>query len=513
MSVHAENVSVVFPGIKALDNVSTSFIDGKIKVILGANGSGKSTLIKVLTGVYQPENGASFTIGEQRIDKIQDPSAATALGIRAVHQEAPLIGTMSVEESVALFRGYPLNKLGLIDWKKVTENCKKLLENLNINISPHEYVSHINAAERAMLLMSIAIGSKDDIRDTNLLILDEAESSLDEKDSERFLKAVREIADRGIPVCMITHRLNSARQICDEIMVLNNGKVVYDGPADGIDDDTVIKIMIGEEKNENIENETAVDVTKLWEVLGDDVKRVTGENALEIRELCSTNVHDLTFTVKSGEIIGIAGVADNGLKDMPLILSGDVPFTSGEFLVDGQKLRPGMKIGEAVKAGIVLVPSDRFRQGAVMRSTLKENILMPNEKKYYMRSKLADQAVAASVETLDIRPPYRDMIFAKFSGGNQQKAIISKWLLTSPKVLVLDDPTYGVDPGARMRIFSAILNSAKNGVGVIIFSTEPEQLSMLCDRVIIMRNGKNASELKKEDGSLNRETIVRWCYV
>ena len=234
---------------------------------------------------------------------------------------------------------------------------------------------------------------------------------------------------------------------------------------------------------------------------------------LEVKDLKSEKLRGISFSVQRGEVLGIVGITDSGVSELPYILGGSGSWEEGDLILDGEMLKRGITPKQAIQKGISLVPSDRFRQGGVMGRTLRENILLPNESKFFLKSKKAYQAVNVAMQTLDVRPAYPNQMFGKFSGGNQQKAIVAKWLFTCPKVLVLDDPTYGVDPAARLKIFAAIQDSARNHIGVVVFSTEPEQLATLCDRVIVLQKGLVAQVLKKNDGTLTRESIARWCYV
>lgn len=510
MPIHVKNVSVEFPGIRALKGIELEFQDGRMHAVLGANGSGKSTLVKVLTGIYKPQPGAEIVINGQSFAEIRDPNMAKRLGIRVVHQEAPLIGSLSIAESIAVLRGYPTTRFGRVLWKELRCYSRELLKFWDIDLDVDLLVSQISSSERSMVAMATAIGKEEELFETKALILDEADASIPEEEARRFLSKARKVADMGIPVIMVTHRLKSVMETCDDTSILNDGNVAFTGPLADIDQDFIVSKMLKSEHSVSIDD--AIGVDNLWRSVGAAPPENAEGAILEVKNLRSSRLRDISFSLSRGEVLGIAGITDSGVGELPYILGGSGKWTGGEVILDGESLKHSITPKQAIRKGISLVPSDRFRQGGVMTRTMRENMLLPNEDKFFLKSKKAYQAVEAAMQILDVRPAYADQQFGKFSGGNQQKAIVAKWLFTCPKVLVLDDPTYGVDPAARMKIFAAIQDSAKNHVGIVVFSTEPEQLATLCDRVIVLQKGVIAHELKREDGTLNRESIARWCY-
>ncbi|BDF35064.1 ribose import ATP-binding protein RbsA [Lachnospiraceae bacterium] len=511
MPIHVKKLTVRFPGLYALKDVDITFGDGRVHAVLGANGSGKSTLVKVLTGIYSPEPAAHIGINGQKFQEIKDPNMAKRLGIRAVHQEAPLIDALSIAESIAVMRGYPKNKFGKIQWKKLYEYSEELLRFWDIDLPCRKLVGQISATERSMVAMAIAMGKDEELSDTKVLILDEADASVPEDEAKRFLAKARKAAKLGIPVIMVTHRLKSVMEMCDDATILNDGKVVYSGTLSGIDQDFIISKMLKSEQS--LKTEERVGISRLWDSVGSTLQQKKEGALLQVDDLYADKIQGISFALNRGEILGIVGMSDSGTAELPYILGGSGKWKSGEIRLDGEKLPKKMTPGKGIERGISLVPTDRPRQGGVMNRTLRENVILPLENRFFLKNKKAYEAVETAIEELDIRPPLANQQFAKFSGGNQQKSIVAKWLFTCPKVLVLDDPTYGVDPGARIKIFAALKESARNHVGIIVFSTEPEQLASLCDRVIVLRKGEIAHELLKSDGTLTRKSIARWCYV
>ena len=510
MAIEVTNIAVEFPGIRALKGIDLVFQNGRMHAVLGANGSGKSTLVKVLTGIYHPLPGAEIRIDGQSFPDIKDPNMAKRLGIRVVHQEAPLINTLSIAECIAVLRGYPKTRTGRILWKELYRYSQDLLDFWDIDLDVHTLVGQLSSAERSMVAMATAIGKDEELATTKALILDEADASIPEEEAKRFLTKARKVSDLGIPVIMVTHRLKSVMETCDDASILNDGEVVFTGPLADIDQDFIVSKMLKSEHSIVVDG--AIGVENLWRCVDAIPPPEQEGTILEVRSLTGNKLKGISFTLKRGEVLGIVGITDSGVTELPYILGGSSRWKDGEVVLDGESLKHSITPKQAIRKGISLVPSDRFRQGGVMNRTLRENVLLPNEDKFFLKSKKAYQAMGVAMQTLDVRPAYADQLFGKFSGGNQQKAIVAKWLFTCPKVLVLDDPTYGVDPAARLKIFAAIQDSAKNHVGVVVFSTEPEQLATLCDRVIVLQKGLIAQELKKADGTLTRELIARWCY-
>lgn len=510
MPIQVKNIVVEFPGIRALKGIDLEFQNGHMHAVLGANGSGKSTLVKVMTGIYKPGAGAEIIINGQSFSDIKDPNMARKLGIRVVHQEAPLINTLSIAESIAVLRGYPKTKSGRILWKELRRYSRELLKFWDIDLDADTLVSQISSSERSMVAMATAIGKDEELALTKALILDEADASIPEEEARRFLMKTRKVADMGIPVIMVTHRLKSVMETCDDASILNDGQVVFSGPLQGIDQEFIVSKMLKSEHSIVVDEKIGVDA--LWRSV-DAVPPTAGRGPiLQVTDLESDKLKGISFQLNSGEILGIAGITDSGVTELPYILGGSARWHAGQITLGGENLKPGLTPKKAISKGSSLVPSDRFRQGGVMNRTLRENMLLPNENKFFLRSKKADNAVEVAMQVLDVRPAYAKQLFGKFSGGNQQKAIVAKWLFTCPKVLVLDDPTYGVDPAARRKIFAAIQDSARNHVGIVVFSTEPEQLATLCDRVLVLQKGRITHQLRKTDGTLTRETIARWCY-
>lgn len=517
MALEATNISVSFPGVKALRKVSLVFQPGRIHAVLGANGSGKSTLVKVLTGIYHPDKdcGGKIIIDGHEYQSIESPSVAHEKGIRVVHQESPLVHTFTVAESVALSKEYPM-KGPRVDWKAVRKYVQDLFGVFEIDMDPDTLTEHLTAAERNMVAMATAIGMNRELEETKALILDEADASIPEAEAEYFLKHVRRIADMGIPVIMVTHRLKAARNYCDDVSILNGGELVYSGLIKDTSEDLIVSNMIRKPAEE--EQQLSVDrpgaaLDELWRLLGSRMRPKKDTPVLQIKRVVAENLNHLSLELKTGEVLGIVGIPDSGVNELPLLLGGELALDSGEVVVDGKQLSRKSSPRRAIRAGLAILPNDRAVRGGIMPCSLRENMLLPNESRFWHKKKLAKATVDLCSDIFDVNPRgQKDMDFGKFSGGNQQKAIMAKWLLPRPAVFILNDPTYGVDPASRLKIFDLIKSAAHSNIGIIIFSTEPEQLVNVCTRVLALQNGKVGGELTVQDGTLTREAIAKWCY-
>jgi len=516
VAITVKNISVTFPGVKALDSASFAFQEGRIHAVLGANGSGKSTLVKVLTGIYHADRdcGAEITIDGQTVRDIVSPKHAHDLGVRVVHQESPLIFSFSVAECIALFKGYPTNGIK-VKWDEVKSYAQKLLTLYHINVDPNTLTDNLSAADRNMVAMAMAMGDEEESRQTRILILDEADASIPEAETEEFLTHVRHIADMGIPVLMVTHRMKEVIGYCDDVTILNGGRVVYSGLKNEIDEDFIVSKMIRQTDDTLSAKAEQTDrkITDLWKTLGRKPLEASEQPVLSVENLTAKNLNGISFSAKPGEILGVIGNPDSGVRELPMVLGGDMPIYSGTYMVDGREMGKHLSPRKCYQAGVNVLPCDRPVRGGIMSCTLCENVLMPNQKQFWNKPGLVKKTMDMSMEIFDIQPRNSSAtLFGKFSGGNQQKAIMAKWLCTCPKVFVLDDPTYGVDPASRIRIFTAMREAAASNVAMIVFSTEPEQLAGLCSRVLALHNGQIVAELKESDGTLDRNSIAKWCY-
>jgi ribose transport system ATP-binding protein len=502
MPVACSHLSKRFPGTLALDDVSMHLADGEVHALLGANGSGKSTLARTLAGVYQPDGG-EIEVRGRRFDEISSPVLARKLGIAVVHQEAPLVDSLSVAECVALFRGYPSGG-GLIRWRRLRKEVRESFERLGIEVDPGRPAGDLSPAERALVALAIAldgVGSE-----LSLLVLDEATASLPQGAAQRFLEQAAAIATSGVPVLLVTHRLDEVDEFAAGVTILRDGRVVHDGRVADLPQAEAIRFIVGA-GSEELTEETAGagqtgQVRRLWEVAGREVgppADASGGPALEIRDLRGETIDGLTATIAPGEVVGFSGLADSGLAELPGLLAGALDRRGGEIVVGGIGLPRRHSPRAALAAGMALLPADRLRSGGVGSLSIAENTVLPEVPRYWGKPGREKAVVDAVMDALDVRPRNRDALFGGLSGGNQQKVLLGKWLLRQPRVLVLDDPTSGVDPGARRTIFEMLRDATQEGISILFFSTEPEQLANFCDRVLVLRDGAIGAELKQDE--------------
>jgi ribose transport system ATP-binding protein len=510
MPVAVHGISKAFPGTRALDGVDLTVGAGEAHALLGANGSGKSTLVKTLTGVYQPDAG-TIAVGERELTAIGSPTEANELGIAVVHQESPLVDTLTVSECVALFRGYP-TAAGRVRWQQLHRETAELLERFGVDVDPRALAGLLTPAERALVTLAIALDRVS--AGLQLLVLDEVTASLPEDQAATYLERVGELARAGTPVLMVTHRLAELHGLATHVTVLRDGRVVHQGRLDAASDDELVREIVGEA----VAPDAASPGASPARTTGDDVgaelwtgrRGRVGETVLDVRHLAGERVRDATFQLRAGEIVGVGGLAEAGIGELPLLLAGAARRAGGVVEVDGRALAPNAGPREAIDAGLALLPADRLRSGGVTSLAVRENVVLPDAGRYWHRRARERAVLRRVIEDLDVRPPSEATLFGALSGGNQQKVLLAKWLLVGPSVLVLDDPTSGVDPGARETIFSLLREAAEAGLAVLLFSTELEQLVAMCSRVLVLRDGAIANELTGDE--LTRETVTKWCY-
>jgi ABC-type sugar transport system ATPase subunit len=502
------DIRKTFPGTVALDDVSLQVGAGEVHALLGANGSGKSTLVKVLTGVYQPDAG-SIEIGDRRVSSFGSPSEAGALGIAALHQDAPLVDTLTVTECIALFRGYP-TRGGRVQWRALRRETAELLARYDLAVDPGTLAGLLSPAERALVGLAIVL---DRVREgLRLLILDEVTASLPQDQAESFLARVDTLASEGTPVLMVTHRLEEVGAHAQRVTVLRDGQVVHSGLARDADEKTLVDHIVGARRDTGPSSIAAVPV-------GEDRKGApfwgrrhppANGAALEVDGLRGTLVTGAGFELQAGEIIGVGGRAEGGIAELPLLLSGAMSRSGGTIAVDGRPLPRWATPGDFIRAGLALLPGDRLRNGGIASLSVQENVLLPDARRYWHRRARQTAVLQELIARFDVRPPSADVLFGSLSGGNQQKVLLGKWLLLGPSVMILDDPTSGVDPGARETMFEVLRSAASAGLAVLLFSTELEQLVEMCSRILVLRDGVIERELRDED--LNLPTVTKWCH-
>jgi ribose transport system ATP-binding protein len=482
------HVSKNFGGPDVLVDAALDVMPSEIHGLVGQNGSGKSTLIKILSGYHFPAPGAEMRLFGERISLPLSPGEFRGLGMSFVHQNLGLSPHMSVLDNVRVGR-YGSATLGRIRWKQERRLVEEALNKFGLAPDLDAAVGELPEAEQAIVAIARAVQQIEEVAlprgHRGILILDEPTPYLSEDAVQSLFGAMREVAAEGTACLFVSHRLEEIRQITDRVTVLRDGRVVATRNSGEVDDEEMIELIVGSRLQEEERVRT--------QVRHDQVMTVEG--------LRGGRVTEISFALHQGEILGVTGLLGMGFEDLPYLLTGAKRAEHGHLTFQGRVL-PLARLSprEALKIGLALVPANRERAGAVFLLTVGENMTLPRVGEFFHGFRMdyrEEESVAWKMAgKFNVRPRDPKGIFGTLSGGNQQKAILAKWLSTNPRVLLLHEPTQGVDVGARRQILSELENVAEAGHGVIVSSIEYEELATLCDRVLVMREGRLASELK-----------------
>jgi ribose transport system ATP-binding protein len=482
------NLSKTFPGTKALDGVSVTINRGEVHGLVGQNGSGKSTLIKILAGYHEPDPGSEIYVEGRQVNARRGLSGAEP-GLRFVHQGLGLVDEFNAVDNIAMAGGY-ITRRGHIQWDLQARRTRELLTTVGVEVDIWRPVAGFEAVERTAVAIARALAAGTPGR--GLLVLDEPTVALSPSEIQRLLGIVRGLADSGVAVLYVSHYLDEVLQIAQRVTVLRNGKLVTSRSAAGLDKRELVRLMIGGD----IESTAAVPGTAARPGDGQQAS----VPALSVRDLYGHELRGVNFDVGRGEILGIAGTLGSGRTELPLALVGATDRVTCEMVVgEGQPL-PRRRTTRGMKdLGVALVPSDRHRQGSIAEFTVTENLTLAKLGSFRLRGRLRHARerdyTARWLTELDVRPPRPELSFASLSGGNQQKVVLGKWLGTEPKVLILDEPTSGVDVEARATIYGIIRAQAAAGLAIVICSSDTEELVELASRVLVLRGGVVAAEL------------------
>lgn len=474
---------------RALRGVDFTVGPGEVHALLGANGAGKSTMLKIMTGAVEPDAGSQISINGQALYPGRGFGVRTAqeLGLRVLHQEAPLLETLTVAENIGLSHGFrPRN--GIISWARLNEYTRELLADYEIDVAPNIRVGRLTGAVRASLGLAMTLGQTG--AGPRTLILDEATAMLSTTDGDRFLERVRHAADQGASVVFVTHRLHEVEMIADQVTVLRDGDVVHTGPVAEIHPRELVKQIVGTEQ-------VHVAPRRLTQTA------VTEEPSLVVEDLVADGVAGVKFQVRPGEIVGLSGRTSSGAAALAAIIGGAAPWKSGQMRQFGRIVKPGSR--QAIERGCAYLPADRLRLSGDPSLSLADNMVLPRTRRYWGRKHLEQQEVHSSLDRLSVQPadPWRPL--GVLSGGNQQRVLLAKWLLTDPRLIVLDEPTFGVDVRAAEIINRQITELAASGATVVVASGDADQLLALCTRVLVMIDGAIVDELTDE--RINREEL------
>ncbi len=473
-----------FGPVQVLHDVELSVQPGEVHGLAGQNGSGKSTLIKILTGVYEPDPGASYNVDGKPVRLPVRWREVRAAGIAVVHQDLGLLDQLTVAENICV-GGFPTSHLtGRIDRSRRDALAARTLERLGVDLHPSRAVGTLSAPERAEV--AIARAMRDHDAGAGLIILDESTRALAGDDLRRIHTMLRRIAADGSSAVMISHNLTELMEVTDRLTILRDGRLAGAGMTTaGLSEEEIARRMLG----------STLAVTEARSATRSEVPRPT----VVVSGVSGKRVRDVSFSLGGGEILGVTGLPGNGYEEIPYLLAGAVPATAGTVrtrngTVDLRKAG----VTACIKAGLVLVPERRDRDGLALEMSMRDNISLPALNKkgrpWFVARKWQRDSTAAAVQSLDIRPNLPNILIKQMSGGNQQKVLLAKWLSIGPSVLVLHEPTQAVDVGARQDILTALRRAADNGMAVILVSSEPEDLATACDRVLIYREGVGTVE-------------------
>lgn len=471
-----------FPGVKALDNVKLDLYAGEVLALLGENGAGKSTLMKILSGVYQRDDGEIILFGNKIGE--WDANKAKNAGVSIIHQELNMCTHLSVAENI--FLGRELIKNGRLDNERMNQETKEILHKLNIDIDPREQVSELAVSKQQMVEIAKALS-----QNAKVLIMDEPTSALTSKEIDELFKIIHQLKSEGIGIIYISHRLEELQHIVDRVIIMRDGKYITQMPYDISRMDEIIANMVGHEIKEKFPR----------------VSCEKGKKILEVKHLnAGRMVRDINLELYEGEIVGIAGLMGAGRTETTRAIFGIDPKESGEIFIDGKEVKISCP-ADSIKAGLVLAPEDRKKDGLCTRLSIADNIALPNldilcEGSVGTVNRKKEKAmVDNAVKALKIKLPNAQVDAGSLSGGNQQKVVVAKWLARNSRVVIFDEPTRGIDVAAKVEIYNLMNQLKQNGIGVMFVSSEMPEVMGMSDRIIVMCDGRITGELSAEEAT------------
>ncbi|MGG4407242.1 multiple monosaccharide ABC transporter ATP-binding protein [Niallia taxi] len=490
-----KNITKEFPGVKALDDVNLKVAAGEIHALCGENGAGKSTLMKVLSGVYPHGTYSGDILFQDEVCMFKDIKGSESLGIVIIHQELALIPELSIAENI--FLGNEQAKAGVINWNETVVKARELLKKVGLSENPNTLISKIGVGKQQLVEIAKALS-----KDVKLLILDEPTAALNEEESENLLQLLLSFKKEGMTSIMISHKLNEVSKVADSITIIRDGRTIETLKWEEVSEDRIIKGMVGRELTNRYPDrtpqigETILEV-KDWDVLQGDRKVID----------------NISMHIKRGEIVGIAGVMGSGRTEFAMSVFGRSYGTkiSGQLYKDGKEISV-KNVPEAIENGLAYVTEDRKNYGLILIEDIKRNISLPNLRKLSKFSVLNENVEVKEAENyrqkMNIKTPSILQKTGNLSGGNQQKVVLSKWIYAEPDILMLDEPTRGIDVGAKYEIYTIINQLADEGKGILLISSEMPELLGMCDRIYVMNEGSIKGELAAADAT--QESIMKY---
>ncbi len=479
------NIDKAFPGVKALDQAGLHVYPGRVMALMGENGAGKSTLMKVLTGIYDKDAGDIEYQGKTA--SFKGPRDSQHAGISIIHQELNLIPELTIAENIFLGRE-KTGALGRILWNDMYQEADKLLARLNVKYSSKTLLGELSLGEQQMVEIAKALSFE-----SKVIIMDEPTDALTDTETESLFKVINELRDQGCGIVYISHRLKEIFEICDDVTVLRDGKFIGECAVKDINEDTLIEMMVGRKLEEQYPR----------------INVMHGDTCLEVIGLTGSGVHDISFKLRKGEILGVSGLMGAGRTELMKVIYGALPSERGVINLDGRTVNP-VSPQDGLSNGIAYISEDRKGDGLVLGLSVKENMSLCALDKLSKGIQIqhADEAIAVEdfIQLFNIKTPSKEQIIGNLSGGNQQKVAIAKGLITKPKVLILDEPTRGVDVGAKKEIYQLINKFKAEGMSIILVSSEMPEVLGMSDRIIVMHEGRISGEFNAKDA--NQENLL-----
>ncbi|MGY0691444.1 multiple monosaccharide ABC transporter ATP-binding protein [Virgibacillus sp. FSP13] len=494
-----KQITKTFPGVKALDNVNLKVQEGEIHALIGENGAGKSTLMKVLSGVHPYGTYSGDIIFKDSTCEFKNINESEGLGIVIVHQELALIPDLSIAENI--FLGNEQARKGVINWNETIIETRQLLKKVGLNVDPEEQIKNIGVGQQQLVEIAKALSKK-----VKLLILDEPTAALNEEDSENLLKLLLEFKKQGMTSILISHKLKELFKVSDSITVLRDGQTIETYSINDVTENKVIKDMVGRdltnlfpERQDNIKDEVVFEI-KDWSVYHpqDSERKI---------------LHDVNVKVKRGEIVGIAGLMGAGRTELAMSVFGKSygKKISGQLIKDGRELSFN-NVDQAIKHGVAYVSENRKEYGLILIDSIKNNLSLANLNKLSKNNVVDGSKEIVEAETLkskiNIKAPSIQQKVVNLSGGNQQKVVLGKWIFTDPEILILDEPTRGIDVGAKFEIYKVINELAEQGKSIIMISSELPELIGMCDRIYTLSEGRITGEIDRSEA--NQEILMTY---
>lgn len=486
--IEMKGISKAFSGNRVLDQVDFQLLRGEIHALMGENGAGKSTLIKILTGIYERDAGKVFIKGKEV--HFKNPKEAEQMGIAVIHQELNIIPYLTVYENMFLGKELTVGRFGITRDKEMKKKTKEYLDRLGIEIDPNTEAGNLSVGQQQMIEIARAVAAN-----TEVLIMDEPTAALTDREIEALFKVIASLKKQGVGIVYISHRMEEIFQICDRISVLRDGQFIDSKEVAKTNFDEIVKLMVGRQLGERFPERN----TKI------------GQERFKVENLTSKgSFENINFSVHQGEIVGVAGLMGAGRSEIMQAIFGYRSLDGGKMFIDGKEVTIKSPYA-AIKAGIAFVTEDRKSQGLILDLSVRENLSITTLDKISNKSLISTKTevslVDEMIEKLHVKTSGREISVKSLSGGNQQKIVIGKWLGIDPKILILDEPTRGVDVGAKKEIYQLMNDLTKQGVSIIMVSSELPEILGMSDRVLVIHEGKLANVLNKSEAT--QENIMQ----